>query len=165
MLCGQKMKKSKNGLFLPTWKLFNFNGFQAHVHGKLQEKKPDRFKVIIPFNFRWFQSKGLKPVKAHRNNSRNIVTGGKRRYFASKLWLHPKIVIDCRTVTNTLPYTADDALWKWKVAYLKRKKKHYEYTRKLSLRVWYDYVNIYILYQGLNCPYEAFITLELIKAI
>ena len=52
-----KNEKSKNGLFLPTWKRFNFSGFQVHVHGKLQEKSPDRFKIIKLFNFLWFQSK------------------------------------------------------------------------------------------------------------
>ena len=52
-----KNEKSKNGLFLPTWKLLNFSGFQVHVHGKLQEKSPDRYKIIKLFNFLWFQSK------------------------------------------------------------------------------------------------------------
>ena len=64
-----KNEKSKNGIFLPTWKLFNFNGFQVHVHGKLKKKSPDRYKIIKLFNFRWCQSKGLKQVKSHRNNS------------------------------------------------------------------------------------------------
>ena len=50
-------EKSKNELFLPTWKLFNFSGFQVHVHGKLKEKSPDRYKIIKLFNFLWFQSK------------------------------------------------------------------------------------------------------------
>ena len=45
MLYGQKMKKSKNGLFLPTWKLFNFSGFQVHVHGKLQ-KNPRQIQQL-----------------------------------------------------------------------------------------------------------------------
>ena len=35
-----KNEKSKNELFLPTWKLLNFSGFQVHVHGKLQKKSP-----------------------------------------------------------------------------------------------------------------------------
>ena len=52
-----KNEKSKNGLFLPTWKLFNFSGFQVHVHGKLQEKSLDRYKIIKLFNLLWFQSK------------------------------------------------------------------------------------------------------------
>ena len=52
-----KNEKSKNGLFLPTWKVFNFSGFQVHVHGKLQEKSPDRYKIIKLFNFLCFQSK------------------------------------------------------------------------------------------------------------
>ena len=52
-----KNEKSKNGLFLPTWKLFNFSGFQVHVHGKLQKKSPDRYKIIKLLNFLWFQSK------------------------------------------------------------------------------------------------------------
>ena len=52
-----KNEKSKNGLFLPTWKLLNFSGFQVHVHGKLQEKSLDRYKIIKLFNFLWFQSK------------------------------------------------------------------------------------------------------------
>ena len=46
--------RSKNGLFLPTWKLFNFSGFQVHVHGKLQEKSPDRYKIINLFNILCF---------------------------------------------------------------------------------------------------------------
>ena len=52
-----KNEKSKNGLFLPTWKLLNFSGFQVHVHGKLQEKSLYRYKIIKLFNFLWFQSK------------------------------------------------------------------------------------------------------------
>ena len=52
-----KNEKSKNGLFLSTWKLFNFSGLQVHVHGNLQEKSPDRYKIIKLFNFLWFQSK------------------------------------------------------------------------------------------------------------
>ena len=52
-----KNEKSKNGLFLPMWKLLNFSGFQVHVPGKLQEKSPDRYKIIKLFNFLWFQSK------------------------------------------------------------------------------------------------------------
>ena len=35
----------------------NFSGFQVHVHRKLQEKSPDRYKIIKLFNFLWFQSK------------------------------------------------------------------------------------------------------------
>ena len=54
-----KNEKSKNGLFLPTWELFHFSGFQVHVRGKLQEKSPDRYKIIKLFNFLWFQSKAL----------------------------------------------------------------------------------------------------------
>ena len=52
-----KNEKSKNGLFLPTWKLFNFSGFQVQVRGKLQVKSPDRCKIIKLFNCLWFQSK------------------------------------------------------------------------------------------------------------
>ena len=86
MRYGQKMKKVRMDYSCPHGNysiLMCF--FQVRVHGKLQEKSPDRYKIIKLFNFRWFQSKGLKQVKAHRNQSRNIVTGGKRRYFASKL--------------------------------------------------------------------------------
>ena len=54
-----KNGKRKNGLFLPTWKLFNFSGFQVHVQGKLQQKSPERYKIIKFFNFLWFQSKAL----------------------------------------------------------------------------------------------------------
>ena len=52
-----KNEKGKNGLFLPTWKLLNFSSFRVHVHGKLQEKSPDRYNIIKLFNFLWFQSK------------------------------------------------------------------------------------------------------------
>ena len=52
-----KNEISKNGLFLPTWKLFSVSGFQVHVHGKLQEKFLDRYKIIKLFNILWFQSK------------------------------------------------------------------------------------------------------------
>ena len=57
ILYSEKNKKSKNGLFLPTWKLLNFSGFQVHVHGKLQVKSLDRYKIIKLFNFLCMQSK------------------------------------------------------------------------------------------------------------
>ena len=59
-----KNEKSKNGLFMPTWNLCNSNGFQVYVHGVLWEKSPDRYNIFKLFNFCWFQSKGLKQVKA-----------------------------------------------------------------------------------------------------
>ena len=63
------------------WKPFNFSGFQEHVHGKLQEKSPDRYKIIIFVTFSGFSQKP-ETSKAHRNNS--IVTREKRCEFASK---------------------------------------------------------------------------------
>ena len=69
-----KIEKSKNGLFLPTWKLLSFSGFQVHVHGKLQEKNPRTGTKLS--NFSTFSVCSQKPEtsKAHMNNSRNIVT-------------------------------------------------------------------------------------------
>ena len=46
--------------------------------GHVTKKNPDRYTIFKLFEFYWFQSKGFKQVKAHRNNYRNNVTGGKR---------------------------------------------------------------------------------------
>ena len=51
-----------------------------HCNGKFHAL---RYKIIKLFNFLWFQSKP-ETSKAHRNNSKNIVTREKRPYFASK---------------------------------------------------------------------------------
>ena len=56
-------KKSKNGLFLPTWKLFNFSGFQVHVHGKLQDKIPGEVQNYQTFQLSLVSVKSLKQVK------------------------------------------------------------------------------------------------------
>ena len=42
---------------------------------------------------RWSQSKALKKKPAHRNKSRTV-TGGKRRYFASKQTFIERLMID-----------------------------------------------------------------------
>ena len=58
-----KNEKSKNGLFLPTWKLLNFSGFQVHVHGKLQEKIPRHVQNYQTFQLSLYAVKSLKQVR------------------------------------------------------------------------------------------------------
>ena len=78
-----KNEKSKNGLFLPTLKLFNFSGFR-YMYMASYKKNPKTCTQLS--NFLTFSGFSQKPEtsKAHRNNSRNIVTREKRCYFASK---------------------------------------------------------------------------------
>ena len=61
-----RYEKCKNGLFLPTWKLFNFRGFQVHVHGKLQEKIPGQVQNYQTFQLSLVSVKSLKQVQARK---------------------------------------------------------------------------------------------------
>ena len=58
-----KNEKCKNGLFLPTWKLFNFSGFQVHVHGKLQKEIPGQVQNDQTFQPSLVSVKSQKQVK------------------------------------------------------------------------------------------------------
>ena len=61
--CTCNLSLSKNGLFLPTWKLLNFSGFQVHVHGKLQEEIPGQVQNYQTFQLSLYAVKSLKQVK------------------------------------------------------------------------------------------------------
>ena len=54
------------------------------LSAELKHLSPDRSKWSKLFLLCWFQSNAIVHVNAAGNKSRNIVTQGKRRYFASK---------------------------------------------------------------------------------
>ena len=59
-----KNEKNKNGLFLPTWKLFNFSGFQVHVHAwQVTRKIPGQVQNYQTFQLSLVSVKSLKQGK------------------------------------------------------------------------------------------------------
>ena len=81
MLYGQKMKKVRMDYSCPRGNYYILVVFRYMASNKKNSRTGTKFS-----NFSTFSGFSQKPEtsKAHRNNSRNIVTREKRHYFASK---------------------------------------------------------------------------------
>ena len=55
--------KSKNELFLPTWKLFNFSGFSGTCSWQVTRKVPGQVQNYQTFQLSLVSVKSLKQVK------------------------------------------------------------------------------------------------------